>query len=111
EKRLIADSRSRAQDGVTETERHALADEDASRFGRHDVPHECQHVVLTGFLELALELGIGVEVILDGALRRARHEHEALGAGFEGFLDGILNERLIDYWQHLLRRRLGSRKE
>jgi hypothetical protein len=67
--------------------------------------------VLTGFGELALELGIRVEMVLDRPLRRARDEHELLGAGGDRFVDGILNERLVDDRQHLLRRRLGCRQE
>ncbi len=111
EERLVADGLLRAEHGVAEPERHALTHEDAGRFGRDDVADERQQVVLTGLGQLALELGIGVEVIFDRALRRARDEDEALGAGVERLLDGVLDQRLVDDRQHLLRRRLGRRQE
>jgi len=66
EERLVADGVLRTEDGVTEPERDALADEDAGRFGRNDVAHERQQVVLAGLGQLALELSVGIEVIFNG---------------------------------------------
>ena len=111
EERLVADGMLRAEHGVAEPERHALTHEDARRFGRDDVADELQQVVLTGLGELALELGIGVEVILDRALRRARDEDQPIRAGVERFFDGVLDQRLVDDRQHLLRRRLRRRQK
>ena len=96
---------------MTEAERHALADEDAGRRGRDDVADEREQVVLAGLGELTLELGVGVEVILDRALRRAGDEHEPLGARGERLFHRVLNQRLVDDRQHLLRRCLGGRQE
>ncbi len=46
-------------------------------------------------------------MILDGALGGAGDEHQALRARGEGFLDRILDQRLVDHRQHLFRARLG----
>ncbi len=109
EERLVADGALRAQHGVAETERDALPHEDAGRRGRDDVANEAEQIVLAGLGQLPLELGIGVEMVLDGAFRRAGDEHQALGACSEGLFHRVLNQRLVDDRQHLLRRRLGGR--
>ena len=106
---LVADGALRAQHGVAEAERDALPHEDAGRLGRDDVANEAEQIVLAGLGQLPLELGIGVEVILDGAFRRARDEHQALGACIECLFHRVLNQRLVDDRQHLLRRCFGGR--
>ena len=61
--------------------------------------------------QFPLEFGIGVEVILDGALRASRYEHEVGDAGSDGLFDGILDEGLVDNWEKLLRHGLGGGQE
>ena len=66
---LVADGVLGAEHRMTEAERHSLAHENARRLRRNDVAHQRQQVVFTGFGELALELGVGIEMVLDGAFR------------------------------------------
>src|SRR5690606_34180197 len=51
---------------------------------------------------LVLEFVIDVEVILDGALAAAGNDGHAAHAGIERFFNAILNQRLVDDWQHFL---------
>src|SRR5205823_6539235 len=52
-----------------------------------------------------------VEVVLDRVLPAARHENDVVDAGGDGFLDAVLNDRLVDERQHFLRLGFGGRKE
>jgi hypothetical protein len=70
-----------------------------------------EQVLLALGLERRLELGIGVEVVLDGALRAAGDEHEVAGTRRQRLLDGVLDQRLVDDRQHLLGAGLGRRQE
>ena len=62
-------------------------------------------------LEQVLELEAVVEVVLDGALLAAGHDDDLLDAGRDGLLDRVLDDRLVDERQHLLRLRLGGWQE
>src|ERR1700733_3567112 len=62
-------------------------------------------------LQHGLELRIAVEVILDGALGAAGDEDQGVRSGGKRFVDRILNERLVDDGEYLLRARLGDGKE
>ena len=81
-------------------------DADVSR-----VLHHLQEVELALLLELCLKRRRRVEVILDGALAVAADDEDLLDAARERLFDDVLDGRLIDDWQHLLRRRLRSRQE
>ena len=50
-------------------------------------------------------------MILDRGLVAPGHEDEMLDAGFLGFVENVLDERLVDDRQHLLRHRLGGGKD
>jgi hypothetical protein len=58
-----------------------------------------------------VQLDRDVEMILQRALATAGDEDELLDPGGPGLLDRILDERLVDDRQHLLRDRLGRRQE
>ena len=58
-----------------------------------------------------VELGIGVEVVLDRALAPAGDEQHARDAGPHQLLDHVLDDRLVDDRQHLLRLRAGRRQQ
>ncbi len=47
-------------------------------------------------------------MVLDDVLAAAGDEDELLDPGFPGFLDGILDDRLVDDRQHLLGHGLGG---
>ena len=66
---------------------------------------------LAAGLELAFELVGGVVVVLDGALVAAGDEDHVADAGGIGFLDGVLDQRLVDHRQHFLGLRLGGGQE
>ena len=54
---------------------------------------------------------LDVEIILDDVLVAAGDEDEVLDAGFARLVDHILDHRLVDDGQHLLRDRLGGRQK
>ena len=58
--------------------------------------------------ERGVEFVHPVEMILDHALVAAGDKDEMLDAGFLGFVDHVLDQRLVDDGQHLLRHRLGG---
>src|ERR1044072_1398149 len=96
---------------MPQAESLGLPDVDAvHRFG-DDVPDQLQQLVLPARGELRLDLVGLVEVILDGALVAPRDEHHVANSRRHGFLDCVLNERLVDDRHHLLRTRLGRGEE
>ncbi len=111
EERLRADRRLRAQHRVTQAERRRLADVDARGVRGQHAAQLVEQVALALLLEHGLQLLVGIEVILDRALGGAGDEHQAPRAGGKRLLDRVLDERLVDHRQHLLRARLGRRQE
>ena len=109
EKRFLADDRSRAQNGVPETERCPLAQIDAIHVCRDDFSDVLQQLVLAALFERSFEFCIDVEMILDGPFCRARDEDQLLDACFNRFLNCILDQWLVHDRQHLLWRSLGCR--
>jgi hypothetical protein len=76
-----------------------------------DLPHAAQHVDVALGLEEVLQLVRVIEVVLDGALLAARDDDDLFDAGRDGLLDRVLDDRLVDEREHLLRLRLGRRQE
>src|SRR5207247_9061456 len=66
-------------------------------------------IALAAGLEERLELDRHIEVIFDGVLAAAGHEDDVVDARRHRFLDAVLDDRLVDERQHLLRLRLGRR--
>src|SRR5215472_12055993 len=52
-----------------------------------------------------------IEVVLDDVLASPGNEDELLDAGFARFLDGILDDGLVNDGEHFLGDRFGRRKE
>ena len=67
--------------------------------------------MLAARLEEGLELDGDVEVILDRVLAAAGDEDDVVDAGRDRLLDAVLDDRLVDERQHLLRLRLGGGQE
>src|SRR6185369_3839964 len=65
---------------------------------------------MAGFEEV-FEFETHIEVVFDGALAAPGDDNDVLDAGVLRFLDAVLDQGLIDERQHLLRHRLGCRKE
>ncbi len=108
---LVVDCGLRAQHRVSQAERLGLPDVDAVHRLGNDAPNQLEQIVLSARSELRLDLVGLVEMVLDGALVAPGDEHHVVDPCREGFLDGVLNERFVDDRHHLLRARLGRRKE
>ena len=107
---LVADQLPGHEDGVAEAELLLLAH--VADLGQvADVAHATEHLDVAAGLEQVLELVGGVEVVLDGPLLAAGHDDDLLDAGGHRLLDRVLDDRLVDERQHLLRLRLGRRQE
>ena len=98
------------QHGVSEAERLALAHVGELDHLR-DLADLGELLLLAALLEKAFELDVDVEVVLDGVLAAAGDDDDVVDAGGDGFLDAVLNDRLVDEDQHLLRLRLGGGQE
>ena len=109
--RLVADDRRRAQHRVAQSQRLGLADVDAVDARRRRGLHRLQQLGLVAQRELGLELVRLVEMVLDRALVAAGDEDHVGDAGRRGLLDRVLDQRLVDDRQHLLRTRLGDGQE
>ena len=96
---------------MAQSQGSGLSDVDAARVRGHDAAHGGEQIALSLRLELLLQVMIGVEVVLDRSLRVAGDEHQLLGAGGQRLFRRILDQRLVDDRQHLLRAGLGRRKE
>ena len=77
---------------------------------RH-LPHFLEQRVLPLGLEVRLEIGRDVEVVFDHALATAGDDDDVGQARRHRFFDAVLDDRLVDQREHLLRLRLGRRKE
>src|SRR6266702_1502601 len=100
-----------AQHRVSQAERLWLPDVDAVHRLGNDAPDELEQIALSTRSELRLDLVGLVEMVLDGALVAPGDEHHVVDPCRDGFLDRVLNERFVDDRHHLLRARLGGRKE
>ena len=96
---------------MAKAERRRLANVNAGRVGRQDAPQQLDQLLLALLRERRLELGITVEMILDRALGTARDEDQESGTRGERLFRRILDQRLVDDRQHLLRARLGGGQE
>ena len=66
---------------------------------------------LSALLQKAFELDVDVEVVFDGVLPAAGDDDDVGDAGLGGFLDPVLNDRLVHEHEHFLRLRFGGRQK
>ena len=105
---LVADDLLGHEDRMAQPELLLLAD--VRHLGQvRDVPDLAEHLDVALLLEQVLQLVGGVEVVLDRALLAGGDDDHLLDAGGDRLLDGVLDHRLVDERQHLLRLRLGRR--
>ena len=97
-------------DGVTETEWRALPSE-VERRQIGDVTHGAEHLALPFGLERGLQFSHAVEMIFERLLVGAGDDHDVVDAGCDSLFDNPLDRRAVDHREHLLRHRLGGRKE
>ena len=109
--RVVADQSLRAQHRVAESERLRLAHVDALHVVRLDAAYHVEQFLLTRLFEGYLELESHVKVVFDRPLVAAGDENHFAHTGGIGFLNGILNQRLVDHRHHFLRLRLGGGEE
>ena len=108
--RLVADQVLGHQHRVAEAELLLLAD--VGDLGEvADRPDLAEHLDVALLLEQVLELVGEVEVVLDRPLLAGGDDDDLLDPGGDGLLDRVLDDRLVDQRQHLLRLRLGGREE
>ena len=108
--RLVADVLAGDGDGVAEAEGLALAHVvDVGQVG--EVEHLGEERVLALGVEVLLELDAAVEVVLDRLLAPPGDDEDVVDARSDRLLDHVLDGRLVDDRQHLLRLRLGGREE
>ena len=109
--RVVADVAAGHRHRVAEAQGRRLSDVDAGDVLRDHAAHQFEERLLVGRFQLGLELVGLVEMVFDGALVAAGDEDHFGDAGRDRFFDGVLDQRLVDDRQHLLRLRLGGGKE
>lgn len=70
-----------------------------------------QVALLIGVANLVFQLIADVEVILQRPLATSSDNGDLIETCLQGFLHSVLNQRLVDHWQHFLGHSLGSWKE
>ena len=108
-KRLIADEGTGAQNRISQTAHILLADVVDIDIGR--LTQDVEKILPPLTQELVLECRRGVKMILDGAFPMTADDQNFLDTACQGFLHNILDGRLIDNGQHLLRCRFCRRKK
>ena len=76
-----------------------------------DVAHLGLLALTARLRQVELELERPVEVVLDGVLAPPGDDEDVGDAGPDRLLDDVLDGRLVDEREHLLRLGLGGRKE
>jgi hypothetical protein len=106
---VVADVAAGAGDRVAQPERGVLAHVvHVGQLG--DAPHRVELGRLALADEGLLELGSGVEVVLERGLAATRDDDDVVDASRHGLFDHVLDRRLVDDRQHLLRLRLRGRE-
>src|SRR4029077_18348297 len=102
---LVADERARARDRVAEAEQFALTRVEI--LGRRTLELERREQLLFSALAQRLnELGVAIEMILDGRLARSGDEEHARDSDARQLLDDVLDDRFAADGKHFLRLRL-----
>ena len=101
-KRFVPHGVSCNPDGVSQTECFLLAHVAHVDHVR-DFAHFGQQVVFASLFELAFEFIRNIEVVLDRIFPAAGDDRDVADAGANGFLDDVLDQGLVDQWQHFLR--------
>ncbi len=110
-KRFVTDNLACTPDGMAETERFLLAREACRACLGQQAVQQRQLGILVSLTKGMLKLELDVEIVFDDMLAAAGHEHEMLDACLHRLIDDVLDNRLVDDGQHLLRHRLGRWQE
>ena len=107
--RIARGERLRLEHGVAEAEDLFLADErDIAE--RSDALYFFERLKLAALLEAVFQLGRAVEMVDDQVFPAACDDQDVFDPGGNGFLNDILDRRLIDDRQQLLGHRFCSRE-
>ena len=96
---------------MAQAQRARLANEHAVHVVGLDVVHDLEQLGLVATLEFVFELESRIKMITDGALVAARDEDHFPYACRVGFVDRVLDQRLVDHRQHLFGNGLGGGQE
>ena len=110
-KRRIPHSRTRTKNGVTETERFGLADIDALNTGRHNPTNDFKQFGFPLGEQVALELGVRIEMVFDRALVATCDKNHFGNAGSSRFFNRVLNQRLVYHGEHFFGHGLRGRQK
>ncbi|MCY1299948.1 hypothetical protein D9M70_494990 [compost metagenome] len=70
-----------------------------------------QVFLLVGALDLVLQLVADIEMVFQGALATTCNDGDLVQARIQGLFNAVLDQRLVDHWQHFLGHRLGGRQK
>ncbi len=88
---------------MAQTQRLRLTHVHDGHARRTDRLNFCQKLTLNALLKQRFEFIRGVEVVLDGVLRRVRHQNDFFDPSSNNLVDDVLNHRLVNDRQHLFR--------
>ena len=107
---VLINERERREHCVAVTERLRLSDE--CECGKPADPRDLLELAaLAALCKPVLKFEIPIEVVLDRALPNRGDEDDLCDARSHGLFDDVLDDRLIDDGEHLLRLRLRRRQE
>jgi hypothetical protein len=109
--RLVADHVPSAPHGMAKPERQLLPGIGELSGGGQPLLQLVEQFALAAVAQRRLELEGQVEMVLDGTFGAPSDEIELLDAGRLGLFHRIMDQRLVDYRQHLLGHRLGRRQD
>ena len=69
--------------------------------------HGGQGLILAAGFQCRFEFDTMIKMIFDGGFIATCHEDKFFYAGFDGLFNSILNEWLVNDWQHFFGKRLG----
>lgn len=107
---FVADEFASDKHCVAETERIPLANIAEVNLGA-DVADQVGAPRIAFLAQKVFKLGRMVKMVFNGILAAAGDDDNVLDTGGGAFLDGVLNERLVDNWKHFLGLSLGGRKK
>src|SRR5262245_33866234 len=110
-KRLVPYRRFRAPNRMAQSQRFGLTNEHAGHVVGQNRTHLIKQSILAPRSELGLKLVGLVEVIDDRVLGTAGHEYELGDPGSHRLFRCVLDEGLVDDWQHFLGARFRRRQE
>jgi hypothetical protein len=108
---VVADQHLGAEHRVAQAQHARLAHEAADHVIGFEGLNQLQQFVFVTGLQFGFQLIGGIEMVLDRPLVAAGDKDHVANAGFVGFLDRVLDQRLVHHRHHFLGLRLCGGKE